>query len=147
MPDLMTDARPDARAVCQALFAQLPPTVDSTRVRAAVSAAVAELVAQQSPTHPLRQAATAVRAHRRARRRLVVRHDPDRPITARQLELLHLLALGCTVEESAKALYVGVDTVKTHLRRLYQRLGATGRAHAVAIGFRAGLLVWEASDA
>jgi DNA-binding CsgD family transcriptional regulator len=147
MPDLMTDARPDARGVCQAVFAQLPPTVDSTRVRAAVSAAVTELVAQQSPTHPLRMAAVAVRAHRRVRRRLVVRHDPDRPITDRQLQLLHLLAQGNTAQESAKALYVGVDTVKTHLRRLYQRLGARDRGHAVAIGFRTGLLAWEASDA
>jgi DNA-binding CsgD family transcriptional regulator len=147
MADVAADARSDARQVCQAVFAQLPPTVDGTRVRAAVSAAVAELVAQQSPTHPLRQAAVAVRAHRRARRRLVVRHDPDRPITTRQLEVLHLLAQGHTTEEPAKALHLGPDTVKTHLGRLYQRLGATGRAHAVAIGFRTGLLAWEASDA
>jgi DNA-binding NarL/FixJ family response regulator len=42
--------------------------------------------------------------------------------------------------EIGKELFLSEDTVKTHARRLFRKLGAADRAHAVAIGFRAGLV-------
>ena len=38
--------------------------------------------------------------------------------------------------EIAKQLFVSEDTVKTHARRLFRKLGANDRAHAVALGMR-----------
>lgn len=42
--------------------------------------------------------------------------------------------------EIGRELFVSEDTVKTHARRLFRKLGARDRAHAVAAGFRAGLV-------
>ena len=57
-------------------------------------------------------------------------------ITRRELEVLALIAQGCSTSEIAHVLWISEDTVKTHVRRLLQRLGARTRAHAVAIAFR-----------
>jgi len=42
--------------------------------------------------------------------------------------------------EIGKELYLSEDTVKTHARRLFRKLGAADRAQAVAKGFRWGLV-------
>ena len=42
--------------------------------------------------------------------------------------------------EIGRDLFVSEDTVKTHARRLFRKLGARDRAHAVASAFRAGLV-------
>ena len=39
-----------------------------------------------------------------------------------------------------RELFLSEDTVKTHARRLFKKLGASDRAHAVALGFRWGLV-------
>jgi len=61
-------------------------------------------------------------------------------LTARQHEILALIAEGTSNAEISKRLGVGLDTTKTHVRRLLARLNANNRAHAVAKGFRAGVL-------
>lgn len=45
-----------------------------------------------------------------------------------------------TVEEIADSLYVSGNTVKTHLRSIYRKLGVTSRREAVIIARRIGLL-------
>ena len=62
------------------------------------------------------------------------------PITSRELEVLQLVADGLENREIAARLYLSVETVKTHIRHVFSALGARSRAHAVAIGFRTGLL-------
>ena len=47
---------------------------------------------------------------------------PDRGLTPRESEALVLLAQGLTNRAIAKAMYVSVDTVKTHLRNVYRKL-------------------------
>jgi DNA-binding NarL/FixJ family response regulator len=62
-------------------------------------------------------------------------------LTERELQVLHGMADGKSNAEIGRELYVSEDTVKTHARRLFRKLGARDRAHAVAAGFRAGLVV------
>lgn len=62
------------------------------------------------------------------------------PLTAYQLRILELLSRGMTRVEVARHLRVSVDTVKTHVHRLYGRLGASNAAHAIRLGFEQELL-------
>jgi DNA-binding CsgD family transcriptional regulator len=67
------------------------------------------------------------------------RRDPA-ALTPRELEILQLLANGADTEEISRALEIGPETVKTHIRRLLPKLGARSRTHAVAIAFRRALV-------
>ncbi|MGW0037435.1 LuxR C-terminal-related transcriptional regulator [Gordonia sp. NPDC003376] len=53
------------------------------------------------------------------------------PLSAREMEILHHLVGSMTIAEIAGALYISVNTVKTHQRAVYQKLGVTGRREAV----------------
>jgi DNA-binding NarL/FixJ family response regulator len=70
--------------------------------------------------------------------------EPGRPrrplLTERELQVLRGMADGKSNAEIGRDLYVSEDTVKTHARRLFRKLSARDRAHAVAAGFRAGLV-------
>jgi DNA-binding NarL/FixJ family response regulator len=61
-------------------------------------------------------------------------------LATRELEVLRGMADGLPNKEIGKGLYIAEDTVKTHARRLFRKLGARDRAHAVATAFRLGLL-------
>lgn len=60
-------------------------------------------------------------------------------LTARQRELLGLVAAGHTNAQIATALYVSVHTVRTHLENIFERLHVNNRAAAVAAAFPHGL--------
>jgi DNA-binding CsgD family transcriptional regulator len=62
------------------------------------------------------------------------------PLTERELQVLRGMADGKSNAEIGRELFVSEDTVKTHARRLFRKLGARDRAHAVASGFRTGLV-------
>lgn len=62
------------------------------------------------------------------------------PLTARELQVLALVADGRTNEQIAEALFISVQTVKTHLSRVFARLGVSDRASAAAKALRDGLL-------
>ena len=66
--------------------------------------------------------------------------QPGPPLTARELEILALAADGRTGPQIGRELYVSPATVKTHLKNIYEKLGVTDRAAAVAEGIRRGLL-------
>ncbi len=53
------------------------------------------------------------------------------PLTARELDVLHLLAEGLTNPEIAQRLYISLPTVKSHTRNLYGKLGVHSRKQAV----------------
>lgn len=62
------------------------------------------------------------------------------PLSARETEVLRLVAAGRTNHQIATALFIGEATVKTHLQHIFTKMGVTDRAAAVAIGCRRGLL-------
>ena len=62
------------------------------------------------------------------------------PLTAREREVLGLLAAGLANAAIAARLFIGVGTVKTHVNRLFAKLGATSRTQAVARARALGLL-------
>jgi two-component system, NarL family, nitrate/nitrite response regulator NarL len=67
--------------------------------------------------------------------------DEDRPVlTAREREVVTLMAEGLSAPEIAERLIVAVPTVKTHQARLYDKLGVSDRAAAVAAAMRRGPL-------
>lgn len=61
-------------------------------------------------------------------------------LTPRESEVLNLIAQGCSIPTIAAELYLAPSTVKTHVQRLYEKLGVSDRAAAVAAAMRRGLL-------
>jgi two-component system nitrate/nitrite response regulator NarL len=61
------------------------------------------------------------------------------PLSQREREILRLTADGESASEIAGRLYLSPATVKTHLQRIYQKLGVSDRAAAVAEAMRRGL--------
>ncbi|THV41511.1 response regulator transcription factor [Glycomyces buryatensis] len=74
----------------------------------------------------------------------VPRQRPLQPLpmrlSEREVQVLAGLTEGKPNAEIGRDLFVSEDTVKTHAKRLYRKLGARDRAHAVAIAFRSGLI-------
>jgi DNA-binding NarL/FixJ family response regulator len=60
--------------------------------------------------------------------------------TAREAQVLQLISDGLVNREIGEELHLSEETVKSHVRHLLAKLQARSRAHAVAIGFRRGLI-------
>ncbi len=60
--------------------------------------------------------------------------------TMREVEVLQLISDGLVNREIGQRLFLSEETVKSHVRHLLAKLQARSRAHAVAIGFRRGLV-------
>jgi DNA-binding NarL/FixJ family response regulator len=102
--------------------------------REELCAAVAHALAGQDLVAPsLRRAMTE--------RIAAARHtDPSTNLTERELQVLRGMSQGKSNAEIGRSLYLSEDTVKTHARRLFRKLGVNDRAQAVALGFRRGLV-------
>jgi two-component system nitrate/nitrite response regulator NarL len=61
-------------------------------------------------------------------------------LSERERQVLQAFAKGRSVPQVAAELFLGVSTVKTHTQRLYEKLGVSDRAAAVAEGMRRGLV-------
>jgi DNA-binding CsgD family transcriptional regulator len=66
--------------------------------------------------------------------------SPVESLTERELEVARLLARGLANDEIAAALFVSLNTVKTHLKNVYAKLGVRTRTEAVARCLELGLL-------
>jgi DNA-binding NarL/FixJ family response regulator len=62
------------------------------------------------------------------------------PLSRRETEILQKVAFGATTKEVARDLDISPHTVKTHLERIFEKLGANDRAQAVAIAIRGGIV-------
>ncbi|AHH95824.1 response regulator transcription factor [Kutzneria viridogrisea] len=69
-----------------------------------------------------------------------VRAPAREELSARELQVLELVARGGTNREAAAKLFISEATVKTHLIHIYAKLGVKDRAAAVAAAFARGLL-------
>ena len=66
--------------------------------------------------------------------------DADTPLTARELEVLALMAEGASNKAIARRLGISVHTAKFHVGSLLDKLDATGRTDAVAQAVRQGVI-------
>src|SRR5690349_4904013 len=67
--------------------------------------------------------------------------SPSGPqLSPRETEVLGLLAEGLGVSAIARQLFVSESTAKTHISKIYEKLGAANRAQAIMIAIRSGLL-------
>ena len=62
------------------------------------------------------------------------------PLTDREIEVLGLIAAGYSNQEIASVLFVALSTVKTHINKIYGKIGASRRTEAIARARRLGLV-------
>jgi len=67
-------------------------------------------------------------------------HATDDALTAREIDVLRLIAAGNANKNIADQLAIGEATVKTHVTNILSKLGANDRAHAVTIGLKRGII-------
>ncbi|WP_424321713.1 LuxR C-terminal-related transcriptional regulator [Klenkia marina] len=73
--------------------------------------------------------------------RAAVRVDvPAVSLSVREMQVLTGMSQGKSNAQIGRELYLSEDTIKTHARRLFRKLGAKDRAEAVATGFRRGMM-------
>ena len=65
---------------------------------------------------------------------------PTQDPTPREIEVLQLVSDGLVNREIGTRLFLSEETVKSHVRHILAKLQARSRAHAVAVGFRRGLI-------
>jgi DNA-binding NarL/FixJ family response regulator len=70
----------------------------------------------------------------------IAEHAADDALTPREIDVLRLVAGGNANKEIAAQLSLTEETVKSHVRNLLGKLGANDRTHAVAIGFKRGII-------
>jgi len=125
----------DVRAV-------LPADVDPTLLGAAITVVAAGLTI--APTRGTADRATTGRwaeGFDPAGEEEEAEGEESVALTAREREVLALLASGASNKAIARALGVSVHTAKFHVASLTEKLGASGRLEAVAIALRTGLIM------
>jgi DNA-binding NarL/FixJ family response regulator len=73
-------------------------------------------------------------------RAAVVREAAPVSLSMREMQVLTGMSQGKSNAQIGRELYLSEDTIKTHARRLFRKLGAKDRAEAVATGFRRGMM-------
>ena len=68
--------------------------------------------------------------------------EPDwfEPLNQREAEILQLISEGCIYGEIAQKLFLAIETVKWYNKRIYSKLGVSGRIQAVSVARQYGLL-------
>lgn len=135
------DRRPDVGIVVLTMYAGDQQMFDA--LESGASAFVAKSAPAEEVVNAARHAAAAPANFSAAdlagamRRRL----DPQGPrLTDREREILQLLSDGLAIPAIAKQLYISDSTAKTHVSRVYEKLGAANRAQALMAAVRAGLI-------
>ena len=67
-------------------------------------------------------------------------HLSDEALTGREVEVLQRVAGGNRNRDIAKELFISEETVKVHIKHIMEKLGASDRTQAVAIGLRRGII-------
>ena len=137
LADAPRRARADLAVERGLVRAVLPRDATSGEILAAIDAVVAGLVV----LHP--DALDVARGPRARREAQPARGaaDPAQPLTAREIEVLGMLAEGLGNKAIASRLGISTHTAKFHVASILAKLGAGGRTEAVTIGMRRGLVV------
>jgi DNA-binding NarL/FixJ family response regulator len=110
----------------------------------ALKAGVKGYVRKDSPSEDLVRAIEAARAGEfyvdPGVSSTIVLEEGDRTLSARQREILQMLADGMQTDAVAGQLGLSTETVRTHAKRILAKLDASTRTQAVAIGIRHGLI-------
>lgn len=70
----------------------------------------------------------------------LLEHMSDEVLTEREIEVLREVADGNRNREIAERLFISEETVKVHIKHIMEKLGASDRTQAVAIGLRRGII-------
>ena len=107
-------------------LAQQPPTEQNVRLSSYVDKLLAGFGYQQAPaTEALLDVQSSIQNHQSKIQNLI------EPLSARELELLHLMAAGLSNQEIADRLFITVGTVKSHANHIFGKLGVQGRVKAI----------------
>ncbi len=121
-----------ADAVRAGSFALLPLDASAQEVRATIEAVATGLVV----LHPSFTDVRAVRPTHSVRTQ-----PPGTTLTAREVEVLRLIAVGLANKEIAARLEISGHTVKFHIASIFNKLDVSNRAEAVSSGMRQGLIM------
>jgi DNA-binding NarL/FixJ family response regulator len=70
----------------------------------------------------------------------IAKHTADATLTAREIEVLRLVASGQSNKEISARLSINEETAKTHIKNILAKLGASDRTHAVSMGLKRGII-------
>jgi DNA-binding NarL/FixJ family response regulator len=130
------EASPDTR------IAVYTADADEHLARDVLDAGAVALVLKEAPlTDLVRALEAALAGNSYLDAALTKDPKPGGKLTQRELDVLSLLAEGLQHEEIGRRLGISSETVRTHLRKASDRLGAATRTQAVATALRLGLIV------
>jgi two-component system nitrate/nitrite response regulator NarL len=130
---LLLSAITDSAIVFRALEEGAAGYLSKDARRAAIVDAVLSVAAGRTVVPPELAGALASEIRLRA--------QPAGPVLSqRETQVLQAFARGLSIPQTAAELFIGASTVKTHTQRLYEKLGVSDRAAAVAEAMRRGLL-------
>ena len=130
---VMIGARPQPRQVYAALAGGAAGYLTKDTDACALCDAIAAVARGGTVLSPELQAGVAAEIRLRA--------PLTRPVmSARERETLTLIAEGLSAPEIGRVLHLSTATIKTHLQHIYEKLGVSERAAAVAEAMRRGLL-------
>lgn len=130
---LLVSANDDAAIVYHALQQGAAGYLPKESSRAEIVQAVIDCAEGRDVVAPQLAAGLATEIRRRA-------ETSGPTLSAREREVLAMIAEGGSIPMIAKTLFLAPSTVKTHVQRLYEKLGVGDRAAAVAEAMRRGLL-------
>jgi DNA-binding CsgD family transcriptional regulator len=117
------------------------------RTEAAAEVSAAYEVAVRLGALPLKEALEALARRGRLEAGLPVPVRVDQTLTARERDVLALVARGRTNRQIGRTLFISEKTASVHVSNILGKLGASGRTEAVAIASRRGLVPEESSQA
>ena len=134
-------ASPDARVL-------MLTTYDTEEdVHRALTAGASGYLLKDAGPEELVAAIRAVHAGERwlpeALRRQLAQREDDEQLTARQVEVLNLLAQGCSNKDIGRHLGISEDGAKAHVKKIFLKLRVTDRTEAVSAAVKRGIIRLE----
>jgi two-component system nitrate/nitrite response regulator NarL len=130
---VMLSASVDSQVIFRAVASGVGGYLTKDSDRATICDTVAKVARGETVLAPQVQAGLAGEVRLRE-------HESRPALSAREHEILAQCSLGLSAPDIARELHISTATVKTHLRNIYEKLGVSERAAAVAEAMRRGLL-------